>query len=126
MADKKLPVYGNGKNIRDWIFVDDHNRGVWSVFEKGQPGETYNFGGNSEKRNIDVVQSILKILAKPSSLIEYVEDRKGHDWRYAINFKKAQTQLGWQPQVNFEEGLKTTVDWYKANTDWISMIQKTK
>ncbi len=123
MEDKPLPVYGNGKNIRDWIFVDDHNRGIWSVFEKGTPGSVYNFGGQSERRNIDVVKTILTILKKPESLITYVEDRKGHDWRYAIDFTKAQSELGWAPTVSFEEGLHSTVSWYSKNKDWIQMVR---
>ncbi len=118
LANKPLPVYGSGKNIRDWIYVEDHARGIWEVFTKGQAGEVYNFGGNSERRNIDVVKEILKILDKPESLITYVEDRKGHDWRYAIDYSKAQSELGWQPTVTFEEGLKKTVQWYIENPNW--------
>lgn len=125
-ADKKLPVYGNGKNVRDWIYVDDHNRGIWMAFLKGKPGHVYNFGGNSEKRNLDVVQALLKIMNKPESLISFVEDRKGHDWRYAINYSKAQTELGWTPKMTFEEGLQKTVNWYLTNTSWIQMIEKTR
>ncbi|MCC6138331.1 MAG: dTDP-glucose 4,6-dehydratase [Bdellovibrionaceae bacterium] len=124
LNNKKLPVYGNGKNIRDWFFVDDHNRGVWAVFEKGRAGEVYNFGGASERRNVDVVKEILKITGKPESLIDYVEDRKGHDWRYAIDFTKAKNELHWEPLVSFEDGLQLTVNWYKDNTSWIEMTQK--
>lgn len=124
--DKKLPVYGDGKNIRDWIFVDDHNRGVWLAYTHGKKGEVYNLGGRSEKRNIEVVKTLLKTLGKSESLIEFVTDRKGHDWRYAIDFSKAKTQLGWEPQITFEEGLKYTVDWYRQNTAWLEMIEKTK
>ena len=122
---KPLPVYGNGKNIRDWIFVDDHNRGIWSVFEKGAAGSVYNFGGQSERRNIDVVKTILSILKKPDSLIEYVEDRKGHDWRYAIDFTKVHSELGWSPSVSFEEGLHQTVSWYTKNNEWLNMLRST-
>ncbi len=120
LKDKNLPVYGDGKNIRDWIFVDDHNRGIWEVFLKGKAGEVYNFGGDSEKRNLDVVKTILKILDKPESLIEFVEDRKGHDWRYAIDFSKAEKELGWKPSVTFEEGIQKTVDWYLENKDFLA------
>lgn len=126
IQNKPLPVYGNGKNIRDWIFVDDHNRGLWLAFLKGRPGEIYNFGGNAEKRNLDVVRNILNILGKPESLIQYVEDRKGHDWRYAINFTKAKNELNWSPETDFEQGLKTTVDWYLKNSEWLKMIEATR
>lgn len=126
MKDKSLPVYGNGKNIRDWIFVDDHNRGIWLAFTKGKMGEVYNFGGAAERRNIDVVKTILDILEKPHSLINYVEDRKGHDWRYAIDFTKAEKELGWKPELNFEKGIQLTVDWYKNNSTWLNMIESTK
>lgn len=126
LKNKKLPVYGSGRNIRDWIFVDDHNRGVWMVFEKGLPGEVYNFGGNSERRNLDVVKSILELTQKNESLIEFITDRKGHDWRYAIDFSKANKQLGWAPLMNFEDGLKLTVEWYRKNSDWIEMVLKSK
>jgi dTDP-glucose 4,6-dehydratase len=124
--DKSLPVYGDGKNIRDWIFVDDHNEGVWSVFCKGQGGEVYNFGGASERRNIEVVKRILEALGKSEDLITFVEDRKGHDWRYAIDFSKAEKQLGWKPTVTFEEGLKKTIDWYNDNQPWVQMVQSSK
>lgn len=119
LNDKKLPVYGDGKNIRDWIYVDDHNRGIWDVYLKGTPGEVYNFGGDSERRNIDVVTTILNILEKSDDLIEYVEDRKGHDWRYAINFSKAKNEFNWTPSVTFEEGIKKTVQWYLDNREFL-------
>lgn len=114
LADEKLPIYGNGMNIRDWIFVDDHNEGVWKAFTKGKSGEVYNLGGNSEKPNIDVAKVILKHLGKPESLLEYVTDRKGHDFRYAINFSKSEQELGWTPQVTFEKGLMQTIEHFKA------------
>ncbi len=124
--NKGLPVYGNGKNIRDWIYVDDHNEGIWATYLKGQSGEAYNFGGQSERRNIDVVKKILEKLDRPESLITYVEDRKGHDWRYAIDFSKAQKDLGWQPKVTFDEGLERTVNWYNKNQSWVEMVKKSK
>jgi len=124
--NKSLPVYGNGKNIRDWIYVDDHNNGIWQAYLKGKAGEVYNFGGNAEKRNIDVVKQILKILGKPESLISFVEDRKGHDWRYAIDFTKAKKELNWEPKTSFEEGLQKTVEWYTNNQTWTEMIAKTR
>lgn len=113
LANKKVPVYGVGKNIRDWIFVDDHNEGVWAVFQKGRAGEVYNFGGNSELINLQLAKKILQILGKPESLIEFVEDRKGHDFRYAMDFSKAQKELGWKPAHNFDKALELTVQWYK-------------
>jgi dTDP-glucose 4,6-dehydratase len=117
-----LPVYGDGKNIRDWIFVDDHNDGIWATFLKGKPGEIYNFGGAAEKRNIEVVKTLLTILGKAESLISFVEDRKGHDWRYAVNFEKATKELGWFPKVTFEKGIKLTADWYVKNQKWCKEV----
>ncbi len=126
MNDRSLPVYGNGRNIRDWIYVDDHNRGVWSVFEKGQMGHIYNFGGQAERRNLDIVKTIVGFLKKPESLIGFVEDRKGHDWRYAMDFSKAKKELGWEPQISFEDGLAKTIQWYQDHPSWVKMIQDTK
>lgn len=123
LENKPLPVYGNGKNIRDWIFVEDHNVGVWEIFNRGRAGEVYNLGGNSEKRNIDVVKTILKILDKPESLIQFVEDRKGHDWRYAMDYSKARMELSWEPTVTFEEGLEKTINWYLQNKDWLANVK---
>ena len=113
LENKKIPVYGAGMNIRDWIFVEDHNEGVWSVFTKGTFGEVYNLGGQQEIKNLDLAKKILKILGKPESLIEFVTDRKGHDFRYAMNFSKAQKHLGWAPKHSFDQALAITVDWYK-------------
>lgn len=124
--DKKLPVYGEGKNIRDWIFVDDHNEGVWSAFKKGGSGEVYNLGGECEKRNIEIVHLILEHLNKPNSLISFVEDRLGHDWRYAMDITKAKNDLHWTPKTNFIEGLKLTINWYLENKEWIKAAQKRK
>lgn len=118
MEDKPLPVYGSGKNVRDWIFVSDHCEGILRVFENGKTGEVYNLGGRAERRNIEVVEAILEILKKPKSLIRYVEDRKGHDWRYAIDCSKAERELGWKPKVTFEEGLERTIQWYIENKPW--------
>jgi dTDP-glucose 4,6-dehydratase len=108
-AGKKLPVYGDGRNIRDWIHVSDHCSGIDSVLHGGKIGETYNIGGKHEVRNIDIVKTILKLLDKDDSQIEFVEDRLGHDWRYAIDNSKIQNELGWVPSVNFEQGLKKLV-----------------
>lgn len=126
VSDEKLPVYGDGKNIRDWIFVDDHNIGVWDVFLKGKSGEVYNLGGDSEMRNIDVVKTILKTLDKPESLIGFVEDRKGHDWRYAMDFSKASRDFGFAPKVTFEEGMTKTIQWYLDNQDWVKSVHASK
>jgi len=126
LTDQPLPVYGDGRNIRDWIYVDDHNSGVWAAYLKGKSGEAYNFGGNSERRNIEVVKCLLKILNKPESLISYVKDRLGHDWRYAMNAQKAAKDLGWYPKVSFEEGLAKTVEWYLNNQQWVELVSKRK
>lgn len=119
-----LPVYGDGRNIRDWIYVDDHNSGVWASFLKGKSGEVYNLGGESERRNIEVIKTLLKILDRPESLISFVTDRPGHDWRYAMNILKAKKELGWEPKITFEEGLRKTVDWYVNNQSWVEMVSK--
>ncbi|MBX4187437.1 MAG: dTDP-glucose 4,6-dehydratase [Candidatus Doudnabacteria bacterium] len=115
LQDKKIPVYGKGQNVRDWIFVGDHNAAVDLILEKGKIGETYLIGANAEKSNLEIVQTILKTLGKPESLIEFVADRPGHDLRYAIDAGKIEKELGWQPKVNFEDGIKLTIDWYKQN-----------
>lgn len=120
LANKKIPVYGKGENIRDWLYVDDHADAIWTILEKGKKGEVYDIGGGEEKKNIEVVLNILSGLSKTLkwekqdllSLIEYVEDRKGHDFRYAIDSSKIQQELGWKPRHNFEEGMKKTVDFY--------------
>jgi dTDP-glucose 4,6-dehydratase len=121
--DIKLPVYGDGKNIRDWIYVDDHNDGVWAVYTKGKVGEVYNLGGDSEKRNIEVVKTIIAQLNKSEDLITYVTDRPGHDWRYAMDFSKIQNELGWSPKVKFDEGIKKTINWYMENESWVQMVR---
>lgn len=123
MRNEHLPVYGDGKNVRDWIYVDDHCRAIWLAYEKGKLGEAYNIGARNERRNIDVVRSLLNSLEKPHSLINFVTDRLGHDRRYAINPAKAETELGWKPLISWEEGLKNTIDWYLDNQDWIDHIR---
>lgn len=131
LAGEPLPVYGQGSNIRDWLFVDDHVRALTRVFEAGEPGETYNIGGNSERRNIEVVQTICDILDelapatwnKPyREQITFVADRPGHDRRYAIDASKIRKELGWQPRETFESGIRKTVEWYLANKPWWSGI----
>ena len=118
LEDKKIPIYGSGDNVRDWIHVRDHNRGVKMIIDKGKIGETYCLGGNNEIANIDISKMILKLLDKSEEMIKYVKDRPGHDKRYAIDFSKAEKELGWNPTVNFNEGLKETVEWYKNNKEW--------
>lgn len=119
MNNEKLPVYGNGKNIRDWLYVEDHCEAIDMVFHKGRAGERYNIGGHNEKRNIDIVKLILKHLNKSENLIEFVEDRKGHDYRYAIDPTKIKNELGWEPKTKFEDGIIKTIDWYLKNPDWL-------
>lgn len=123
MKDQALPVYGTGENVRDWIHVLDHGRGIDAALRKGRVGEVYNFGGHSEVRNIDLTLTLLELLGKPQTLIKYVADRPGHDQRYAIDCAKAETELGWKPQHNFRDGLRETIAWYLANTPWIDRIK---
>ncbi len=115
---KKLPLYGDGKNIRDWIFVGDHVAGIMKIIEQGRIGETYCLGGNMELSNTEIAKTLLGLLNKDESMIEYVPDRPGHDFRYAIDSGKALRELGWSPQVSFEDGIRQTLDWYKANEQW--------
>lgn len=114
LNNEKIPVYGDGLQIRDWLYVDDHCRAIRLILEKGRLGEVYNIGGGNEKTNIEVVKHILDLLGKPDSLIEYVEDRKGHDRRYAIDSSKLQSELGWKQEAPLEQALERTVDWYKS------------
>lgn len=123
LEDKRLPVYGDGLNIRDWLHVVDHCAAIALAFIKGKSGEVYNVGGNNERSNIDVVKIILKLLAKPESLISYVKDRLGHDKRYALDASKISTSLGWKPQYSFETGIKETVEWYCNNKAWWGKIK---
>jgi dTDP-glucose 4,6-dehydratase len=118
LDNKQLPVYGDGKNVRDWLFVWDHCSAIDAVMHRGKLGEIYNVGGNNESANIDIVKLLLQKLGKPESLIKYVTDRLGHDRRYAIDASKISTELGWQPSVTFEEGLAKTVDWYLQHELW--------
>jgi dTDP-glucose 4,6-dehydratase len=116
-------VYGRGENVRDWIHVLDHCRGIDAALRKGLPGEVYNFGGHQEIRNIDLTRMLLELLGKPQTLIEFVSDRPGHDLRYAIDCSKAERELGWKPQVTFRQGIRDTIDWYKANSAWVNRIK---
>lgn len=131
LEGKPLPVYGQGLNVRDWLYVTDHCEAIWKVIERGRVGETYNIGGNNEVRNIDVVQSICRLVAeqtgKPASeiesLITYVKDRPGHDLRYAIDATKVRDELGWEPSETFETGLAKTIAWYLNNPEWVQQVK---
>ncbi len=118
MEGEQLPVYGDGKNIRDWLYVDDHCSAIMTVLKNGKAGEVYNIGGNNEWYNIDIVKLILKKLNIPEDNIKYVKDRPGHDRRYAIDSTKIMSELGWKPKYNFETGIELTINWYKKNVDW--------
>jgi dTDP-glucose 4,6-dehydratase len=119
MDDHPIPVYGDGLNVRDWIYVDDHCRAIFQVLEKGRSGAVYNVGARNERRNIDVAKSVLDVLGKPHSLLRFVKDRPGHDRRYAIDPTLVESELGWRPTETWESGLRKTVEWYQANTDWV-------
>jgi len=123
LENKKVPIYGEGKNVRDWIYVDDHNSGVDAIIIKGRVGETYCLGGNSELTNLELTKKILKLMGKGDEMMEYVADRKGHDLRYAMNYTKAKNDLGWEPAINFDAGLKKTIEWYMANKLWWQNIK---
>ncbi|MGI8642482.1 MAG: dTDP-glucose 4,6-dehydratase [Pyrinomonadaceae bacterium] len=123
MNNEPLPLYGDGKYTRDWIFVEDHCRAIWLAYKKGKSGESYNIGARNERQNLEVVKSILDALGKPHSLIEFVTDRLGHDRRYAIDATKVETELGWKPQTTWEEGLQKTIRWYQENQDWVNRIR---
>ena len=123
LNDEPLPVYGDGQNVRDWIFVEDHCRAIWLAYEKGKSSEIYNIGAENERKNIEVVKSILDELGKPHSLIKFVEDRLGHDRRYAIDAEKVKNELGWKTRTSWEEGLKKTIRWYRENQDWVNHIR---
>ena len=123
LNDEPLPVYGDGMNVRDWIYVDDHCRAIWLAYEHGKAGEVYNIGSRNERPNIDVVKSLLGAIGKTHDLIKYVTDRLGHDRRYAIDPTKAETELGWKPQVTWQDGLRQTIDWYMANQAWVEHVR---
>ena len=123
MSDEPLPVYGDGRNVRDWIFVEDHCRAIWAAYKQGKPGEIYNIGARNERKNLEVVRAILDALGKPHSLIKFVSDRLGHDRRYAINPEKVESELNWKPQMTWENGLQTTINWYLENQEWVKHIR---
>jgi dTDP-glucose 4,6-dehydratase len=123
LDEKSLPIYGDGKQQRHWLHVEDHCRGVLAVLEHGQIGEVYNIGGTNVEDNVDVVRKLLRILRKPESLMSHVRDRPGHDRRYALRCDKIEKLLGWKPTISFEEGLRQTIDWYQNNSDWLSKVR---
>ncbi len=118
LNNESIPVYGNGLNVRDWLYVEDHCKAIAMILENGREGEVYNIGGHNEKTNIDVVKTVLSILGKPESLITYVKDRAGHDLRYAIDPAKIHSELGWLPETTFEDGIEKTIKWYLNNKEW--------
>ena len=122
LADEELPVYGNGENVRDWLHVTDHCEAIDLIIHKGKVGEVYNIGGHNERTNLQVVQTILKALDNPESLIKYVKDRQGHDRRYAIDPTKIHNELGWLPETKFADGIKKTIQWYLDNKEWWETI----
>lgn len=122
IEDKPLPVYGNGANVRDWLYVEDHCKAIDLIIHRGKIGEIYNIGGNNEMKNIDLIRLILKELGKKESLIKFVKDRKGHDLRYAIDATKICTELGWIPDTKFTDGIKKTIHWYLNNEEWLKDI----
>jgi len=123
IADQPLPIYGDGMQIRDWLYVDDHCRAILAAVERGRAGEIYNVGGSRALPNIEVVKKILSALGKPESLMQTVKDRPGHDRRYAITSEKLSAETGWKAEVPFEEGLKATIDWYRANPEWVAHVK---
>jgi len=123
IEEKKIPLYGDGLNIRDWLWVEDHCQAIDLILQKGKIGETYCVGGDTEKNNKEITYKILELMGKGEEMIEFVADRKGHDKRYAINFSKLKNELGWEPQVNFKEGMKIMIDWYQKNQDWWKTIK---
>ncbi len=123
LEGKKVPVYGDGQQVRDWIYVEDHCAGIDAVIHKGKIGESYCLGGNAEKTNLEITKKIIELLGQGEEMIEYVKDRAGHDRRYAMDFSKAKKELGWEPRASFEEGMKKTVEWYKNNTDWWQKVK---
>lgn len=126
LKGEKVPVYGDGLNVRDWLYVYDHCEAIDTVLHRGKEGEVYNIGGHNEKTNMEITRLILNVMNKDESYIEYIEDRLGHDRRYAIDNTKIQTELGWEPSLTFEEGLKLTIDWYLKNTEWMQSVENKK
>ena len=124
LEGKKVPIYGSGSNVRDWLHVDDHCRGIFQVLMNGRSGEVYNIGGGRELNNLEITKSILDAMDASESSIEYVEDRKGHDFRYSVDWSKINRELGYEPKVNFEDGLKETIEWYRNNREWWEPLKR--
>ncbi len=124
LEGKKVPIYGNGQNVRDWLHVDDHCRGIYQVLMNGKSGEIYNIGGGRELTNLEITQLILEAMGADESSIEYIEDRKGHDFRYSVNWSKINQELGYVPQVKFEDGLRETIEWYRNNRQWWEPLKR--
>jgi dTDP-glucose 4,6-dehydratase len=133
LGGKSLPIYGDGKQIRDWLYVEDHCRAIWTVIQNGKPGEIYNVGGDNQYTNLEIVRMICKILDEiyPESdhyphgrLIEHVKDRPGHDRRYAMNINKISAELGWQPKIGLEQGIMETVNWYINHPEWVAKVME--
>ena len=123
LRDEAIPLYGDGRNVRDWIHVEDHCRAILAALLEGRPGEVYNIGARNERRNIEVAESVLNALGKPLSLIRHVKDRPGHDRRYAIDPTRVERELGWRPRETWETGLRKTVEWYRQNGGWIARVR---
>jgi dTDP-glucose 4,6-dehydratase len=123
LEDRRLPVYGDGMQVRDWLYVDDHCRGILAVLRQGREGEIYNIGGNRSLPNLDVVHKVLALTGKPHGLIEYVKDRPGHDRRYALSGEKLTRETGWKPCMDFETGLAKTIEWYRNNSEWVARVR---
>jgi dTDP-glucose 4,6-dehydratase len=123
MEDRPLPIYGDGLNVREWIFADEHSRAVLTALERGTPGEVYNIGSGHETTNLEVVREVLRLLGKPESLIQFVADRPGHDRRYSIDCSKIRREWNWSPEIDFSTGLAATIDWYRTHQDWIRDIK---
>ena len=123
MSDRSLPIYGDGLNVREWIFADEHSRAVWLALTRGREGEVYNIGSGQEKTNLEVVRTVLSLLGKPELLITFVKDRPGHDRRYAMDCSKIRREWGWQSEVEFGDGIAQTIEWYKSHGDWMNEIK---
>jgi dTDP-glucose 4,6-dehydratase len=123
LENHPLPVYGDGQQVRDWLYVEDHCRGILAVLQGGRDGEIYNIGGNRSLPNLDVVRQVLALTGKPESLIQYVTDRPGHDRRYALSSRKLMTETAWKPLMDFETGLARTIAWYRANSRWVERVR---
>ena len=123
LDDKPLPIYGDGKQQRDWLHVEDNCRGILAVLERGRIGEIYNLGGSCVQDNLSMARRLLECLGKPESLLSHVQDRPGHDRRYALRSEKAEQELGWKPRIALDDGLRQTIDWYKANATWLNAVR---